>query len=90
MLAGSYIAYKSKSKPTIVHSMTEAEFSAAIYYSKIAQYLRIILNELGITQDNEIVIIEENAVAIAITNTQNPKRRTSNAKINHFALLQWC
>ena len=48
MFAGGPVAYKSKSQPTIAHSTTEAEFTAATDCAKTALYLHSILEELGI------------------------------------------
>jgi hypothetical protein len=49
-LAGGAIAYKSKLQPTVATSSTEGEFYAAIHASKVAKYLRSILDELGLNK----------------------------------------
>ena len=48
ILTGAHIAYKFKSQPTIDHIVTEDEFTDTTDCSKIAPWLRNILNEVGV------------------------------------------
>ena len=90
MLAGRPIAYKSKSQPTIAYSTTEVEFTTATDYAKTASYLRPILKELGLEQENTTVIYEDDAVAIEMANARKPARSTRHVDIKYVALLRWC
>ena len=90
MIAGAPTAYKNKSQPTITHSTTEAEFTAATDCAKTALYIRSILEDLGLHQHNATKIFEDNAAAIEMANAQRPTRRTKHMELKHFALLQWC
>ena len=88
MLAGRSIGYKSKSKVTIAHSTTEAEFTGAQNVLKAALFSRSRLNDIGLTSENCTIIYEDNAAATEMASAQNPIRQGYDVK--HFALLEWC
>ena len=69
-LAVGHIAYKSKSQPIISLITTEAEFVAATDCANTVLYIRSIMIELGLYQENITIIFEDNAATIEIVNTQ--------------------
>ena len=88
-LGGSVVAYKSKFQPTVALSSTEAEFSAACETGKVVLYLRSILEEIGVSQDNATVVYEDNQGAIMMANARQPTRRTRHIETAQFALIDW-
>ena len=70
-------------------SSTEAEYGAAADDGKIALYLRSILHDLGISQDNATLLYEDNQGALLMANAGQPKKRTRHIDIRHFALQEW-
>ena len=72
MFGGGPLAYKSKIKPTMSTSSTEAKFIAAVHAGKIAKYLRSILLDLGYPQLDPTTLYEDNAAAILMVNAQRP------------------
>ena len=88
-LAGGAILYKSKCQETIALSSTEAEFAAACEAGKSILYVRSILDEINIPQENATVLHIDNNGALLMGNAQQPTRRTKHVDIKKFALLDW-
>ena len=88
-LAGGVVNYKTKIQCDIAHSSTEAEFVAACEAAKMVIYLRSILAEIGISQEEATMIYEDNTGALLMANTQQPTRRTRQMDIKHFAIQDW-
>ena len=88
-LAGGVILYKTKFQDIVVLSSTEAEFIAACDAGKNSLYIRSILNDLGISQDQATIIYEDNQGAIAMANAGRPTKRTKHIDVRHFALQSW-
>jgi hypothetical protein len=86
MLAGGAIAYKSKLQTT---SSTEAELYAAVSAAKIAKYLRSVLLELGLPQEEPTILHEDNQAVINIVNNSQPTSRTRHVAIQTFAIQEW-
>eukprot|EP00957_Ditylum_brightwellii_P087046 6625918-Ditylum_brightwellii.AAC.1 len=55
----------------------------------MAKYLGAVLNELGITQRDPIIIYEDNAAAIMMANVSKPNGRTQHINISSFVLQEW-
>ena len=89
-LAGGSILYKTKFQDTIALSSTEAEFTAAAEAGKYIKYVRSILDELGIEQDEATTLYKDNQGALLMANAQQPTKRTRHMDIKHFALQEWC
>ena len=89
IFAGGLVYYKTKYQPTVSHSTTEAEFTAACDAAKAILYLRSILDQLGVPQDQATVLFEDNAGALLMATAQQPTRRTRHMEIKHFALQEW-
>ena len=89
LFAGAVVAYKSKLQPTVALSSTEAEFAAASEAGKMILYLRSILDEINVPQENATTLYEDNDGALLMANAGQPTRRTRHIEIRQFALLDW-
>ena len=89
MFGGAVVAYKSRIQRTIALSSTEAEFTAACDAGKMILYLRTILDELGIEQNEATILFEDNQGALMMANAQQPTRRTRHIETAAFALQDW-
>jgi hypothetical protein len=56
---------------------------------KSAQYLRSILNQLGLNQRSATLIYVDNLAAIMMANAGKPTERSRHIGVQYFALLQW-
>ena len=90
MLAGSTILCKSRFQDTIALSSTEAEFIAAVEAGKYILYLRSILNDIGIPQNDATILYEDNQGSLLMASAQQPTKRTRHIDINNFVLQDWC
>ena len=52
-------------------------------------YLRSILDEINVPQENATVMYEDNQGALLMANAGQPTRRTRHVDIREFALLDW-
>ena len=59
-LAGGTVLYKARFQETIALSTTEAEFIAAVEAGKYILYLRSILHDIGMAQDEATILYEDN------------------------------
>ena len=89
-MAGGSILYKTRFQDTIALSSTEAEFTAAAEAGKYILYVRSILNEIGIDQQQATTLYEDNQGALLMANAQQPTKRTRHMDIKTFALQEWC
>ena len=87
--AGGTVYYKTKFQQTIAMSSTEAEFTAACEAGKAILYIRSILQEIKIPQNEATTLFIDNNGALLMANAQQPTRRTRHMDIKHFALLDW-
>jgi hypothetical protein len=88
-LAGGTIAYKCKFQPTVAGSLTEAEFIAAYDTGKMILFVRSILWDLNIPQEDATLLYEDNDGCTAMGNTQKPTPRTRHIDIKYFSLCEW-
>lgn len=88
-LAGGTILYKTKFQDTIALSTTEAEFTAACDAGKAILYVRSILDEINLDQDQATTLYIDNNGALLMGNAQQPTRRTRHMDLRKFALLDW-
>jgi hypothetical protein len=88
-IAGGTILYKTKFQDTIAMSSTEAEFTAAAEAGKYILYVRSILEQLGIPQQEATTLYEDNQGALLMANQQQPTKRTRHMEIKHFVLQEW-
>ena len=87
--AGGTIYFKTKFQDTIAMSSTEAEFTAACDAAKAILYIRSILAEINIPQEEATTLFIDNNGALLMANAQQPTRRTRHMDIKHFALTDW-
>ena len=59
-LAGGAVLYKTAYQQVIAHSSTEAEFVAACDGGKYILYLRSLLEEIGLQQEDATILYEDN------------------------------
>ena len=90
MLAGAAILCKSRFQDTIALSSTEAEFIAAVEAGKYILYLRSILNDIGIPQNDATILYEDNQGSLLMASAQQPTKRTRHIDIKNFVLQDWC
>ena len=88
-LAGGTLLYKTKYQDTISLSTTEAEFTAACDAGKAILYVRSILDEINLPQDQATTLFIDNNGALMMGNAQQPTRRTRHMELKKFALLDW-
>ena len=77
-LAGGTILYKTKFQDIVALSSTEAEFIAACDVGKNSLYIRSILEDMQLPQDEATIIYEDNQGAIAMANASYPTKRTKH------------
>ena len=70
-------------------SSTKAKFTAACDAGKAILYIRSILNEIGVNQNEATALFIDNNGALLMGNAQQPTRRTHHMDIKHFSLLDW-
>jgi len=85
-LAGGVVAYKTRVQSTVSTSSAEAEFQAASDAGKMALYIRSILDELGVPQENATCIFEDNKACVYMANASRPTKNTRHMEIRHFSL----
>jgi len=83
MFAGGAVGYRCKHQDTIAHSSTEAEFTAACDAGKMILFFRSLLYDLGIEQEQAMVLYEDNNGALLMANTQQPTQRTRHMDIKN-------
>ena len=76
--------YQSKTQTVTTISSTEVEFLAAVSCTKIALYVRSILEELGFRCTDPIPIYEDNASTIMIVNSQAPTEQARHICVQFF------
>ena len=87
---GGAIVYKSKTQSLTATSLTEAKFIATFDAGKIANYLRLVLLQLGYSQGNLIEIHIDNQSALLIVNqNSSPTSCTRHMDIRYFAIQDW-
>ena len=73
LLAGAVVSYKSKLQPTVALSSTEAEFSAASEAGKMVLYLRSILDDVNVPQNNATVLYRICSSRLGRARSRNPR-----------------
>ena len=70
-------------------SSTEAEFIAACEAAKIILYIRLILDDVGIDQNEATTLYEDNQGALLMANAGQPTKRTRHMDTKFFAIQHW-
>jgi len=87
--AGGAVFYKTNFQSTVVLSSTEAEFIAACEVAIVILYIRSLLDDINIKQDEATILYEDNQSALLMENLGQPTKRTRCMDTKHFALQQW-
>ena len=88
-MAGAAIYYKSKFQDCISLSSTEAEFQAACEAAKSILYVRSILQEIGLEQEDATTLYIDNNGALLMADAKQPTKRTRHMDIKHFKIQEW-
>jgi hypothetical protein len=88
-LAGGTILYKMKYQDTVSLSTMEAEFTAVCDAGKVILYVRSILDEIQVPQEDTTSLFIDNNGAMMMGNVQQPTRQTRHLELKKFALLDW-
>ena len=89
MLAGAAVFHKTKHQTTVAGSSTEAEFMTESDCGRAILYLRSILDELGLPQEQPTSVWADNSAARQMMMAGRPTRRTRHIDIRYFAALHW-
>ena len=89
LLAGGSIVYKTILQKTVALSSTEAEFYALTDTGKLVLYVRMVLSDLGIDQNDATSIYEDNRGCLQMTQALKPTKRTRHVETKYFAILHW-
>lgn len=68
---------------------TEAKFSAASNIGRWILYIRSILEEINIPQNNATIVFTDNNSAMMMANAQQPTHRTRHMDMKKFVLQDW-
>ena len=88
-IGGASVYYKTRFQTTVALSSTEAEFTAACDAAKVILYIRSILDDIGIAQDEATTLYEDNQGALIMANSRQPTRRTRHMDTKFFAIQDW-
>jgi hypothetical protein len=83
MLGGGAIAWSSRKQSTVVLSSTEAEYIAATHATRLAIWLRQLLDGLQIPQERPMTLYGDNQSAIALSRDPRFHARTKHVDIQH-------
>ena len=82
-LGGAAISWTSKKQSTVALSSTEAEYMALCAAIQEAVYLRLLLSDLGYTQNEPTLIYQDNQGSIAMAKNAIISRRTKHVDIKY-------
>jgi ribosomal protein L30/L7E len=74
---------------TVATLSTEAEFITAISAAKIINYLRYVLQELGLEEVGPTILYINNQATMHMINDDKPTPRSRHINIQHFAIQEW-
>src|SRR3982074_2233528 len=77
------VSWNSKRQTTVALSTAEAEYMAATQATKEALWLKQLLNEIGLTQSQPVLIRFDNQGCIALTKNPAYHSRTKHIDIRH-------
>ena len=81
--------YVTHYQKAVALSSTEAEFVAASDAGKRAIYMRTLLTDLGLLQENPTQLLIDNTGAVFMVDAGAPTKRTRHVDIRYFVLLEW-
>ena len=86
---GAAVVYKTILQRSIALSSTEAEFYAITETGKLVLYIRHVLCDLGMEQEQPTTIYEDNRGCLQMTQALKPTKRTRHVDSRYFAILNW-
>lgn len=89
ILGSNIISWGSKKQPTVALSSMEAEYMALSYAAREAIWLRNLLGELGIVQEEPTQIYVDNQGTVAFAKSQDFHGRSKHIDICHY-FVQEC
>ena len=89
LMNGASIIYKTILQRTVALSSTEAEFYALADAGKATLYMRSVLRDLFMEQEQPTVIYEDNRGCLKMTQALKPTKRTRHVDTRYFAILDW-
>ena len=87
-LGNSTISWKSKRQPVVALSSTEAEYVALCLAAQEAVWLRFLLNDVKIKQNNPTIIFEDNQGAICLSKNPGDHPRTKHIDVKFHYIRQ--
>ena len=90
MFAEAIILYKTQFQKATALSSTEGELYALFDARKMTLYIRSVLDELGMNQEEATHVFEDNQGCLQLVNTNQPTRRTKHIEVRQFAILDNC
>ena len=87
-IAGGTVLYKTKYQDIVAQSTTKAKFIAAAEAGKAILYLRTILDEIGLEQQQATILYKDNQGALLMAKAGRPAKQTKHMDIKYFALQQ--
>jgi len=88
-IARGFIYYKTRFQTTVSLSSTEAEFITVCEATKVIIYIRLIIDDIGIPQDEATTLYEDNQGALLMENSGQPKKRTRHMDTKKKAIQHW-
>jgi hypothetical protein len=82
-LGNGAILWNSKRQPTVALSTMEAEYMAASHSAKEAMWFRLLLEDVGCTQDGASTIMCDNQGCIAVAKNPKHHSRTKYIDVHH-------
>ena len=87
-IAGGPVTWRSKLQATVALSTAEAEYLSAAEAAREALWLRSLLHDLGLPQDDATIIFDDNQGAIAMTVNSGLHQRTKHIDVRHHFIKQ--
>ena len=87
-IAGSAIAWRSKTQPIMAQNVSEAELIAGNAAGKVVKYIRMVLKDLGFSPNGPSPIWEDDKLVLKIVNHDRPTPRSRHIAIRYFGLQQ--
>jgi len=88
LLFGGIVAYMSKLQSTVALSTAEAETNAAVEAVKQLSHIRLLLTELGISQDFPTTVYEDNNAVMELIKSGESSKRMKHYLIKFHYLIE--
>lgn len=88
-LAGGTVLYKTKYQNIVAQSSIEAGFVTAAKAGRYILYLRTIMDEIGLSQHNTMILYKDNQGALLMAKAGQPTKQTKHIDTQYFTLQSW-